>query len=594
LDREVFRGLLESMGEAQTHRGPDGRGIFISPDEKVGLAHTRLAIIDLSRSGNQPMRGGSGEVWISFNGEIYNFPELRAELERAGVIFRSRSDTEVILELFSRYGASSFNRLRGMFALALYDGPTGDLFLVRDRFGIKPLYYAEGNGEIVFASNVKTLLESERVRREPDPLAPAAFLLSGSLPHPMTTLRDVRCLPPGSYARFSGGKLSVHSFYTLDFSKKTEITQAEAARELRRLIEEAVVSHLLSDAPLGVFLSGGIDSSLLTALAAAYRNEPVTTLSVNFPDREFDEGPHQLAVASRCGTDHRTVRVTPEEVLARLPAFFGAMDQPSIDGLNTYVVSWAARKAGLKAVLSGVGGDELFGGYPFVRKYPWVKALLRFRPIVKGTAALLGSRYPKFHRLGGTMGHRSFGAYLAFRGLFGERELAPVFGEEQVNGALEILAEPSRRLTSRIPADEIAELDIECYLRNQLLKDSDALGMAHSIEIRVPFLDHPLVDFISALPANVRASGTAPKPLLARACGDLLPGEIWTRRKQGFTFPFERWMRRELKAEFRKTAFADPRQQAFFRKSLDGFLAGREHWSRPYAWYVLSRYLPGG
>lgn len=582
---------LRAMTMAMAHRGPDDEGVEVLPvgDRWLGLGHRRLAVIDPSPAGHQPMSDPDRGNWITFNGEIYNFPELREELEREGVRFRSRSDTEVILALYVREGESSFRKLRGMFAFALSDERTGDLFLVRDRYGIKPLYYWENGKELLFASTVEALVRSGRVPNIPNPLAPVAFLLTGSIPSPMTTVRDVFSLPPGHYGKYSKGKFSLHPYYRLDFSAKQDISYSEAASRVRDLFEDATVSHLLSDAPLGVFLSGGIDSSLLAAVASGARREPVTTLSVVFKEGKFDESRYQKMVSSRYGTDHRAVLLKEKDVLDMLSSFFGKMDQPTIDGLNTYVVSWAARKAGLKAVLSGLGGDELFCGYGSVGRYDWVKRLQKHPRLSAVVAGVLGRWRKSYLRLNGRIGTSPLGAYLAFRGLYSPSELIPVFGAEAVEETLAHLSRLSSDLTGSHSLDELSEMEYRHYLLNQLLKDSDVMGMAHSVEIRVPFLDHPLVDFVAALPPSYRYRRGRQKALLFDSCKDLLPDEIWDRPKQGFTFPFENWLREDLGKEMERVRFSDPRCQKVFKNSLSGFHSGREHWSRPYAWYVLQR-----
>lgn len=588
---EVFRPFLLAMNREQAGRGPDGEGIFLSMDGKIGLAHTRLAILDLSPAGAQPMGAENNRIWIAFNGEIYNFPELRAELERNGRSFATRTDTEVILALYAGEGEQSFRKLRGMFAFALYDKRTGDLFLVRDRYGIKPLYYWEGHREILFASTVKALDRSGRVPGVPEPSAWISFLLAGSVPAPITTIRDVRSIPPGHYGKFLGarGAFTLHSYYRLDFSRKSQASARDAAKEVRILMEDAVRAHLISDAPLGVFLSGGIDSSLLVAMASQGRKDPVVTLSVRFAEEKFDEGRFQRIVAERYRTEHREMVLREREVQEMFPAFFEKMDQPSIDGINTYAVSWAARKVGLKAVLSGLGGDELFCGYDSARMYRHVRKFLACPLIPTAAASIFGSFRKKYLRLGGVNGRGPTGAYLAFRGLYAPSELIPVFGEEAVAQAVNLVSRSSSDLTAKAPIDELTELEFRCYLLNQLLKDSDVMGMAHSVEIRVPFLDHLLVDYIAGLQPSCRYRKGMQKGLLADSCRDLLPDEIWTRRKQGFTFPLEDWLKGDLGRDVGRIRFREPNWQTLFEMSWRGFRSGREHWSRPYAWYVLDR-----
>ncbi len=591
VQEELLRSRLLAMNEVHGRRGPDGRGVYVSPDGRAGLGHTRLAILDLSDLGAQPMAGKDRRVWITFNGEIYNFPELRRRLERAGAFFRTRTDTEVILELYARHGTAAFPMLRGMFAFAIWDERTGEGYLVRDRYGIKPVYWHAGHGEVHFASTVRALVRSGRTPGGPDPDAPIAFLLTGSIPSPMTTAKDVRSLPPGHYARFADGGLSLHRYYGLDFSEKRAVSKVDAIAEVRARFRDAVESHLISDAPLGVFLSGGIDSSLITALAAVSRNDPVVTVSVNLDDRRFDEEPYQRLVAEAYGTEHRKVVLKVRDVFDMLHDFWECMDQPSIDGLNTFVVSRAARDAGLKTVLSGLGGDELFCGYESTRRYPWMRAVMRAPVLPRVLAYLLGRTSRKYARLGTRCSSGRLGSYLVFRGLFGSRELSRLFGQARVDEVLARLVEAAGDATGKDPVDELSEMEFRHYLLNQLLRDSDTMGMAHSVEIRVPFLDHPLVDYVASLSAKIRCPKGVPKGLLADACRDLLPERIWARRKQGFTFPFESWMRGQLGEEMRQVAFPHARIRAFFDESMRGFRAGRDHWSRPYALHVFGRFF---
>src|SRR5262245_34671378 len=365
-----------------THRGPDDHGLFVSGDGRCALAHTRLAILDLSPAGRQPMSTPDGRFWIVFNGEIYNFRELRQEMVRAGEIFVSNSDTEVLLRLYSRYGADSLRRLRGMFAFAVWDAQKQELFIARDRMGIKPLYYYAGEGKIIFASEVRAILATGLAPRQIDPIALNEYLAYQSIPSPRTLIKDVKALAPGAWMTVdASGAVKEHRYWDLLQDLSTEAGAASQSVILNRtgeLLREAVELHLISDAPLGVFLSGGIDSSAVVALMSEMGYTP-RTFSVVFAESNYDESVYARQVATRFGCQHTEIRLTEASMLDQLPNALAAMDQPTGDGVNTYVVSQAVREAGVKVALSGLGGDEFFAGYPSFLRLE--KALKYLRPL---------------------------------------------------------------------------------------------------------------------------------------------------------------------------------------------------------------------
>jgi asparagine synthase (glutamine-hydrolysing) len=557
IDREE---LLRSR-DAMTSRGPDGAGAWISDDGRVALASRRLAILDLSAAGAQPMASADGRFHAVLNGEIYNFAELRRELETDGVRFRSRSDTEVVLALYAREGVALLPRLRGMYALAVWDDREKSLLLARDPLGIKPLYLATETGAdacLRFASQVKALEAGGAISRETDPAGVAGFLLWGSVPEPLTIRKSVRSLPPGHHLIVREGRSGEP--VPSGVSKVTAMEPAAA-------IEDSVRAHLVSDVPVAVFLSAGLDSSLIAALACRHLPEPPATFTLRFDalaGTAQDEGPLAAEVARALGTRHVERRLGAEDLAALWPGAVTAMDQPSIDGFNTWVVSRAAHEAGLKVVLSGLGGDEIFGSYPSFADVPRLARSVRRAARLPGLGALwppaarlLAADRPKLAgllRYGGTLP----GAYFLRRGLFLPEELPALMGRDAAREGLrryDPLADAAGALESAlVPGNGLARdgwasvhaLETALYMRNQLLRDSDWASMAWSVELRVPLVD-------AWLSARLAASGFEParsegKAALVRRAAPELPEALWRRPKTGFYIPVAEGMRPELAA----------------------------------------------
>ena len=590
------RRAVERMAAAETHRGPDDGGLF--QDARVVLGHRRLSIIDLSPTGHQPMSNEDGAVWVTYNGEIYNYAELAAELP--GHRFVSRCDTEVLLHGYEEWGIEGLlRRLRGMFAFAIYDGRGTRPFclLARDRLGIKPLYYVARPDSIAFASEVKALVVSGLVPNRKNPTAMAGLLLLGSVPAPATGIQGVNCLLPGHYLVAGGGNgtgVTTRKYWEPGLDAETG-----SASGLRDALADAVNRHLVGDVPVGVFLSGGVDSAALVALASRAKSS-LATLTVVFDEREFSEGAEARRIAQEFGTDHREVRVTSQDFMRELPNVLRVMDQPTNDGVNTYFVSRAARQAGLTVVLSGLGGDEVFGGY---KHYRWLarhgnsirrfSALPRFlRRTVLSTAVGYGRARGRenWMRLSSLAdGVSDAGLYLALRGFFAPeqvRALLDVHSSEVRLAAGECLdALPSTACSREAIATGPAfrRLEMRRYLHDQLLRDTDVFSMAHSIEVRVPYLDHIVVgqaSGLSSLPA--RAAGN--KPLLTEAAGEPAVFEAARRSKRGFAFPFGKWMRSNS-GELREMALAGGcLNRGAIGKLWNEFDRGRLHWSR--AWML--------
>jgi len=629
-------GAVLRMLDAQDHRGPDDWGLLL-PDAaarsrelgpllgRLDPAHVmtypverssattvlgvrRLAILDRSPRGRMPMGSANRRGWLAYNGETYNYRELRAELGPAES-FSSGSDTEVLLRAFDTWGEAALARLRGMFGLAYFQaGPTPTLLLARDRFGIKPLYWHEDRRRVLFASEVTAIVRGGLVPDEASGEALARFLEWGSVPSPLTTVKDVRALPPGHILKISSRGARVERYWDLDGAveaarRAAPRAAADAVVATRERLEESVRLHLVSDVPLGVFLSGGIDSSALAALAAEGRPQPLTTLSVAFEERALSEAAYARRMAARVGADHHEVLLRAPDVFADLGAFFAAMDQPTVDGLNTWCIARAAREAGLTVVLSGLGGDEVFWGYDHLRRTAALglaRAVMAALPAaVRRGVTRLGPMAgallarPGLDRLTALEAPTPPGVYHLVRGLFPRATVRDLLGASE--GDLEAAA-PALTGDARAGAGDLREaltrLEFSHYLGDQLLRDTDVMGMAHSIETRVPYLDHRLVETVLGLPAALKLDRARPKPLLLDALGDRLPREIWDRPKMGFTFPMAAWMR-ERAPELERLCLEDKRlQRSAVEAVWSAFAAGRSHWSRPWALLVLARFGP--
>ncbi|MFN3597693.1 MAG: asparagine synthase (glutamine-hydrolyzing) [Rubricoccaceae bacterium] len=577
LGAHAGRDALGRAAERMARRGPDGEGVWTSDDGRAGLAHRRLAIIDLSEAGAQPMvaeapdDGGAGgearaegALRIVFNGEIYNYRALRAALEAEGQHFRSDSDTEVILHLYRRHGAALAGLLRGMFAFALYDEARGGVLLARDPYGIKPLYLADDGHTLRAASQVKALLAMGGVDTAPDPAGHAGFFAFGFVPEPHTLYRGIRALPPGTtlWADARGAGMpqpfaSVEEALGKAAAYPAPVGPDEARAALREALLDTVRAHLVADVPVGVFLSSGLDSATLAALAAEAGGD-LRTVTLGFDEyagTPDDEVPLAEAVAAHYGAAHTTVRVGRAGFEAHLAAFLDAMDQPSMDGLNSFLVSYAAREAGLKVALSGVGGDELFGGYPSFAEVPrLVRAAGRvpgagaLGPALRALAAPIAARVtsPKYAGLleyGTDFG----GAYLLRRALHAPWELPRVMDPDLARegwAALEArarLAATAAAIPGEGPAAahlRVSALESTWYMRSQLLRDTDWASMAHSLEVRTPLVDWALLRAVAPLIARQPGLG---KRALAETPARALPPALLNRPKTGFTTPVRRW-----------------------------------------------------
>ena len=585
---------VAAMSATLVHRGPDSFGELL--EGPVALAARRLSIIDLE-TGDQPIANEDGTVHVVQNGEIYNYRELRSELERAGHRFRTHGDTEVLLHLYEEHGDDFAARLRGMFAAAVWDARRGRLVLARDRFGIKPLYYRHVDGELSFASELRAL-----PRGDIDLDALEAFLAFNSIPAPLTIFRDVRKLPAGHLLEWTKGEIRIHRFARPLPAVASEVRdddEAELVEELRARLRDSVRAHLVSDVPVGVLLSGGVDSALLAALAAEEASEPLRTFSIGFEERSFDELADARLVANRYGTRHRELVVRPDAALL-LPALAEAFDEPFADSsaLPTYLVSQLAAED-VKVALSGEGGDELFGGY-----YTYAADLLAaragglsrvVRPIVerlpssdaKASFDYRAKRFVRAAHLPPLERHH------AWKEIFSSDARAELTRNAVAFDPVELLRARYRETEDVPELARLQDVDLGVYLTDDLLVKTDRASMAHSFEVRVPYLDTVVTNLALALPTRHKVRGLAKKVLLRKAAEPLLPREVVHGKKRGFSIPAAAWLRGELEPFARDTLSADRlRRQGFFRpdavaRILDEHVSGREDLSRQ-LWGLLA------
>ena len=583
-DADAFGKALDVM----QNRGPDDRGIYEEPECLLG--HRRLAILDLSPTGHQPMSTPDGRYTIVFNGEVYNYRELRKTLIDEGLAFHSTSDTEVILALFAREGPDCLRHLRGMFAIAIWDKLEKSLFLARDRMGIKPLYIWPRPQGVAFASEVKALRALPGGPSEIKPSAVAAYLAWGSVPEPKTIIKGVEALAPGTWVRWIGGNSRAETYWRIPDAAPSIHRREEAIEMLRPILREAVALRCISDAPLGAFLSGGIDSSSVVALMRAAGQQHLHTFSISFPQTPLNEGSYALKVVEEFATHHTNIAVSQQMVREGLDGFFQAMDQPTCDGVNTYLVSKFARQGGLTVALSGLGGDELFAGYPSFQRIrkaiPWLTHAPGLTTWAGGKAASwLGGRLTKLEALSLLPIHNSkfniqncLGVlYYASRGLFMPSQirkllhpdllaalprdwspLAP-YGVPLLPGLSSSLTQNSKLTTHNILPDSVHSTiahELRQYMLNQLLRDSDVFGMANSLEIRVPLIDHKLVEALFQIDEGIILQAST-KALLLDSLPTPLPRLCTHRPKMGFTFPFDTWMKGPWRTEMEPRFLGD-------------------------------------
>jgi len=613
--------LLERATLSLSHRGPDDSGTILvrvtSPEPvEIGLGNRRLAILDLSQLGHQPMRDPETGNWIVFNGEIFNFRAIREKLQREGLTFLSDSDTEVLLKAYGRWQEGCLAQLRGIFAFAIWDAQRRRLFLARDPMGVKPLYYASTQPHFLFSSEVRSLLGTGLLRLKIDEAGLRTYLKFGSIYDPLSLLEGIQALLPGHYLIWEQGRVTIARYWDLTSESGRMPPEQVSPADRDRLVEEvcatlceSVRMQTVSDVPVGVFLSGGIDSSSLAGILSKGKSQ-ISTFSIVFRESEYNEAEFSRMVAQRFATDHHEILVSQLDALEAIPSAMQAMDQPSIDGLNTYLISRQTRAAGIKVALSGLGGDEMFAGYSTFREVPRMESFSdswRHLPgLVRAPAAAIyrwttpaSDQNRKLADLAAADPSLLHPYFLA-RALFTEAQCQALLArpnadaDERARAQLRDTLQQARHLDS---VNRVSYLEARCYMLNTLLRDADVMSMAHGLEVRVPLIDHRLAETLLALPGAWKLNESTPKPLLVGALQGALPDEIVHRRKRGFTLPFEHWLRDQMRSEVEQTLRAVKAgplgavlNSSAVERTWQDFLSGQTSWSRPWALYVLQRW----
>ena len=608
-DYVIAEAAVQAMNKLLAHRGPDGKGIqrLSTPAGTIVLGHRRLAIIDLSASGHQPMEDPDTGNWITYNGEIYNFQDLRKQLEGMGQVLRTKTDTEVILKAYATWGKDCLRHLRGIFAFGLWDKKQQTLFLARDQLGVKPLYYCEGKDCFIFASEVRALLASGLVPRKLDINGLYSYLAYGSLQDPYTLIEDVKSLLPGHFLEWKEGNIDIHRYWQLPSPEMINFPpRKDVYDQLVERLKDAIHIQLVSDVPLGAFLSGGIDSTAVAALMRKTSTAPVKTFSVVFDEAKYDERKYSRCAAKHIGTDHTELELKGGMVRDNLPRALSAYDQPSIDGLNTYFVSKVTKEAGLTVALSGVGGDEIFGGYDGYRKSlfaeRWGRPIQAIASLVPANlqSILKGLNGSESARKGIALLSTKRHPYFISRRLFSDWQIDELLHKDIPRipswepNTFDWIESEARDYD---PINRASAFELQTYMLSTLLRDTDQMSMAHALEVRVPLIDHKLVEFLFTLPGHIKVDKGLPKPLLTKVLGDSIPQECIFRPKQGFELPFEIWLReclqKEMAEKFLNTRKdkAWPLEQNGLSKIWQEFQSGKLNWSRVWGIFVLQHWM---
>ncbi len=607
-DPDKAKQKIASMNKAMEHRGPDDDGVFVK--EKIALGHRRLSIIDLSQAGHQPMKSPDERYQIVYNGELYNYKELKFELQRviAGThqqayFFQTNTDTEVIIAAYARWGSDCLKYFNGMYAFAIWDEQQQELFIARDRLGIKPLYYCFTNGIFAFASEIRSLLQSELVPKKIDQNSLIDYLRFQTVHAPHTIIKGIKMLMPGHFIRIKNDKITIHEYWNIVKDVNNEVAEKSyetVCKDVKTLLTKAVERRLIADVPFGAFLSGGIDSSAIVGLMSAVSTEKIKTFCVTFDEGEFSEANYAQLVAKKFNTDHHEIKLDPSGFLSQLPDALKAMDHPSGDGPNTYVVSKATREAGITMALSGLGGDELFAGYDVFKRALQIKNRMALNSL------------PLFLRRTGSHLLTKLKPGIAsekIAALLEKKEISlasfyplsrQVHMDKQIKAFLKNKVLPENRVEAQLSNLDLSGLssdiskiscsEITTYMQNVLLRDTDQMSMAHALEVRVPFIDYTLVEYVLGVPDKFKFP-SSPKKLLVDALGNLLPSEIVDRPKMGFTFPWKQWMQKELRSFCEDKMIALSKREFFIEEEVmklwKRFLKNDPYisWSR--IWYLI-------
>lgn len=581
-DTDQIKVSVNVMCNTLQHGGPDDEGIFSANEKGLAFGHRRLSLIDLTAGGHQPMADVDKKAWITFNGEIYNYRELKEKLIALGAQFHSNSDTEVIIQAYLYWDTAAFEKIQGMFAFALYDTAKSVTYLVRDSSGIKPLYYHIQNKQLSFSSEIKALKQAG-IATESDENWRIRFLAYGHIPEPYTTLKNVFSLPKGQFLKWDNTS-STFTINSYVHTVKTNLiyNAGEAQEYIHYALKAAVNRQLVADAPLGVFLSGGIDSSIITLLANQ-QHQNLKTVSIFFDEAAYDESSYQNTVAKQIQGEKFAHLVKQHDFNTYLPEIINAMDMPTTDGINSWFISKYAHDDGLKAVLSGVGADELFGGYPSFIRIKHIGLLRRLPKSLFSVARYFkADRYKKLSYLQ----HDHYLAdYLLLRGIFVPDDIAKILGTD-VNQVDEVLFGDCSYPPIKNYDEQLASnFETNLYMQNQLLRDTDVMSMSHGLEVRVPFLDEEFKKVVKSIAPQIRFENNPAKKLLIESFKNLLPETVWNRPKMGFSFPLQQWMKQHTDISneslyHNKTA----------KSIITQFKNGGVHWSKAFMLYQLNKH----
>jgi asparagine synthase (glutamine-hydrolysing) len=597
------RGVIQKMNSAISHRGPDADGIY--EGNNVILGHRRLSIIDLSVESNQPFFSDDKRYIIVFNGEIYNYNDLKSQL--SDFHFRTKSDTEVLLNGFRKWGIDFISRLEGMFAFAIWDTLKSELFIARDRLGIKPIYFFKNNDTILFSSEIRALLTSNLIQKKINKSSLIDYLRYQTVHAPQTMIQGVEMLMPGHWMLIKEKAVQIAKYWSLDSCAEDiskNVSYEEVKNNIYSLFEKSVKKRLVADVPFGAFLSGGIDSSAVVAMMARNSSKPVKTFCISFDESEFSEAKFAKIVSDKYATDHQEIRLSPDDFLKLMPGALAAMDHPSGDGPNTFVVSKVTKEAGITMALSGLGGDELFAGYDLFMRLKKIesKSWLQFVPsgmrgvganfLQKTKPSVSSDKLSEFLRLNK---YSITSVYPLMRKVLTENKIKELIGNKQlstnrVEEIVENLIGKTGLAKSYSDLSKISISELSTYLQNVLLRDVDQMSMAHALEVRVPFMDHDLVSYVLGVKDEFKTP-YSPKKLFVDSMGELIPSEIVNRPKMGFVFPWDKWMRNELKVFCEERIISLSKRNIFNSENLiqhwNQFLKNdkRVTWSR--IWYLV-------
>jgi asparagine synthase (glutamine-hydrolysing) len=612
IESSIPKMVVQKMTDAMTHRGPNSQGIW--NDSNCYLGHRRLSIIDLSESGNQPFISQDGRYVLVYNGELYNYKELKFSLQRTEFganqlpyIFKTNTDTEVILASYLRWGKECVNYFNGMFAFAIWDKQEQRLVMARDRMGVKPLYYHFKNNVLLFASEIRSLLKSDLIEKKINQQSLSEYIQYATVHAPNTLLEHVKVLMPGHILEFETKHFTftISQYWNItNFTKsKEDLDYKQTCGKVNELLTQSVERRLISDVPFGAFLSGGIDSSAIVGLMSKVSSEKIQTFTVNFDESEFSEAKYAQVIAKKFNTQHHNITLTPDDFLSQLPEALNAIDHPSGDGANTYIVSKATKNAGITMALSGLGGDELFAGYDIFKRYLELekKAWLNLIPakgivgklLAANKKSIQGDKTSEILNLDVING---INAYSINRKLFNQVDYKSLLKKSYNDNAFIQNVIKNCETDSKHKLSRVSLFEIKTYMQNVLLRDADQMSMAVALEVRVPFLDYKLVEFVLSINDTHKFPHT-PKQLLVDSLGDLLPNEIINREKMGFTLPWKDWLKNELK-EFCKENIAQLSKLSFVNREAvlliwNRFLKNdpKITWSRVWHLVVLNHWI---